>query len=88
MEKLARFTRIFGAVFIVGGAIGVAMGLLHARAAMNAPMLSAADQARIAAAGKVEAMWNALVGIVPGVALLLVSRWAKKKLASKERSKS
>ncbi len=81
MEKLARFTRVFGAVFIVGGTIGVAMGLLHARAASHAPDLSFADQARIAAAGKTEAMWNALAGWLPGITLLIVSAWAKRRAA-------
>jgi hypothetical protein len=84
VEKLARFTRVFGIVFIVGGSIGVSMGLLHARAAAHAPELSFADQARISAAGTTEAMWNALVGLVPGVGLLVVSAWAKRKLAATE----
>ncbi len=77
MERLARFTRIFGIVFVVGGSIGVAMGLLHARAGAHAENLSFADQARVHAAGTSEAMWNGIAGLLPGVALLLVSRWAK-----------
>jgi hypothetical protein len=80
LEKLARFSRIFGLLFMVGGSLGVAIGLLHARAGAHAVTLSFAEQARIVAEGRTEAMWNAFIGWVPGIVLLLTSRWAKSKL--------